>query len=409
LQELVYKNGQAGVNKASVTITFDNADKDQSPQGYEHYDELSITRQVVIGGKNKYLINGSNIQNNRVQDLFRSVQLNVNNPHFLIMQGRITKVLNMKPHEILAMIEEAAGTMMYEAKKQAAQKTIEKKDHKLNEINNVSVLKRHSLNDFAFLHSSLAFGRGGFCVVEEQQDAIASLGLVRVDHARFCSLAQASLIHFPHFPLQILNEEISPTLRKLREERSTYLEFQKVQRELEHLQRLYLAWVFVTAEEASVKTQDELGKVNEEMEAEAEKVEEGEKEIGRIHTRVEELHRLREGELGGKLDELERVLSEREKTAVTLESSIKATRDSAKGEEKKMMQIRKGLDSDHKHFKEKQKVADGLQDTYDRLRQEHEKRNEAVKQAQARYEAISVGKFSNEDGQAETLQGQVSA
>jgi hypothetical protein len=30
----------------------------------------------------------------RVQDLFHSVQLNVNNPHFLIMQGRITKVLN---------------------------------------------------------------------------------------------------------------------------------------------------------------------------------------------------------------------------------------------------------------------------------------------------------------------------
>lgn len=28
----------------------------------------------------------------RVQDLFQSVQLNVNNPTFLIMQGRITKV-----------------------------------------------------------------------------------------------------------------------------------------------------------------------------------------------------------------------------------------------------------------------------------------------------------------------------
>lgn len=100
LQELVYKNGQAGITKATVTITFDNSDKNQSPLGYDHYPEISITRQVVIGGKNKYLINGSNIQNNRVQDFFRSVQLNVNNPHFLIMQGRITKVLNMKPPEV---------------------------------------------------------------------------------------------------------------------------------------------------------------------------------------------------------------------------------------------------------------------------------------------------------------------
>lgn len=28
----------------------------------------------------------------RVADMFQSVQLNVNNPHFLIMQGRVTKV-----------------------------------------------------------------------------------------------------------------------------------------------------------------------------------------------------------------------------------------------------------------------------------------------------------------------------
>ena len=54
----------------------------------------------MIGGRNKYLINGSNATPSRVQDLFRSVQLNVNNPHFLIMQGRVTKVLNMKPPEV---------------------------------------------------------------------------------------------------------------------------------------------------------------------------------------------------------------------------------------------------------------------------------------------------------------------
>ena len=57
---------------------------------------------MVVGGRNKYAINGVNVQNNRVQDLFRSVKLNVNNPHFLIMQGRITKVLNMKPPEVSA-------------------------------------------------------------------------------------------------------------------------------------------------------------------------------------------------------------------------------------------------------------------------------------------------------------------
>lgn len=93
-----------------------------------------LNSQIVVGGRNKYLINGHLAQPNRVQNLFHSVQLNVNNPHFLIMQGRITKVLNMKPPEILSMLEEAAGTRMYETKKEAALKTLEKKQSKVDEI-----------------------------------------------------------------------------------------------------------------------------------------------------------------------------------------------------------------------------------------------------------------------------------
>lgn len=89
----------------------------------------------MVGGRNKYLINGKLSQPSQVQTLFHSVQLNVNNPHFLIMQGRITKVLNMKPPEILSMLEEAAGTRMYETKKEAALKTLEKKQGKVDEIN----------------------------------------------------------------------------------------------------------------------------------------------------------------------------------------------------------------------------------------------------------------------------------
>jgi structural maintenance of chromosome 2 len=137
LSELVYKQGQAGVNKATVTIVFNNDDSANSPVGFEQCSEVTVTRQVLLGGKSKYLINGRNAPANAVQNLFHSVQLNVNNPHFLIMQGRITKVLNMKSHEILSMVEEAAGTRMYETKRVAALKTIEKKQAKLDEINSI--------------------------------------------------------------------------------------------------------------------------------------------------------------------------------------------------------------------------------------------------------------------------------
>ena len=50
------------------------------------------------------------------------------------MQGRITKVLNMKAVEMLAMIEEAAGTRMFEDRRDKAFKTMGKKEMKVQEI-----------------------------------------------------------------------------------------------------------------------------------------------------------------------------------------------------------------------------------------------------------------------------------
>lgn len=101
LQELVYKNGQAGITKASVTIVFDNSDEDCCPMGYQKCKEISVTRQIIVGGKNKYWINGKVVLMKNVSEMFCNVQMNVNNPNFLIMQGRITKVLNMKPMEVI--------------------------------------------------------------------------------------------------------------------------------------------------------------------------------------------------------------------------------------------------------------------------------------------------------------------
>jgi len=341
LQELVYKNGQAGVTKATVSISFDNRNKKQSPQGYEQYDEVVITRQVVIGGKNKYLINGTNIQNNRVQDFFKSVQLNVNNPHFLIMQGRITKVLNMKPPEILSLIEEAAGTMFYENKKQAAQKTIEKKDAKLREIND------------------------------------------------------------------ILNEEITPTLTKLKEERTTYLEYQKIQRELDHLTKLYVAYKFIKAEEMASKADLDLGQIIEKKAKLEEESRAYEQQIREIGEQLAELQRARDQELGGRLKEVEAEAKEKDKETLKIDADIKANNDAKKQEDKKRNQIVKGMNTDKKMLEEKQAIVGKMQEVYDSLKEENRKCTEALKAAQKRYEAISMGKFSDGEGESATLQQQV--
>jgi len=110
LLDLIYKRGQAGVTRASVTIVFDNSDKSTAPVGFENMAEISVTRQVrfvsslvplscmswcsevkceqiSVNGQSKYLVCGHRSTQQQVQSLFQSVQLNINNPNFLIMQG----------------------------------------------------------------------------------------------------------------------------------------------------------------------------------------------------------------------------------------------------------------------------------------------------------------------------------
>ena len=48
MQDLVYKKGQAGINKASVTIIFNNQDKEKSPPRYEDDPQITVTRQVLL-------------------------------------------------------------------------------------------------------------------------------------------------------------------------------------------------------------------------------------------------------------------------------------------------------------------------------------------------------------------------
>lgn len=49
LQELVYKQGSAGITKATVSIVFHNNDPANGPSGYEDKEYITVTRQV--GGR----------------------------------------------------------------------------------------------------------------------------------------------------------------------------------------------------------------------------------------------------------------------------------------------------------------------------------------------------------------------
>ncbi|XP_051153235.1 structural maintenance of chromosomes protein 2 [Leptopilina boulardi] len=341
LQELVYKSGQAGIKKASVTITFDNRNRDVSPLGYEHYEEITITRQVIIGGKNKYMINGSNVPNKRVQDLFCSVQLNVNNPHFLIMQGRITKVLNMKPMEILSMIEEAAGTRMYETKKQIALKTIEKKDSKLSEIEN------------------------------------------------------------------ILKEEIGPKLEKLKQERMQFVEFQRVERELEHCRRIYVAWRYQKALQDSENANENVLKVKKDLENKQKSIKDGEEEVKRIEIEVVVLQKKRDEDKGLHLETLESNLKEVEKKELKLAAEVNGNKENIKTETKALEQLKSNISDDENMLTTKEKQLEKVGGLFQQLKEKDQRDSDAFLAAQETYQKISSGLLENDTGENATLEQQL--
>jgi len=66
MQELVYKGGNAGVTKASVTIKFENLLKEFSPTGFEDSKEITVTR-VIENAKVKCYINGKTETQDRVR------------------------------------------------------------------------------------------------------------------------------------------------------------------------------------------------------------------------------------------------------------------------------------------------------------------------------------------------------
>nr|CAD7575553.1 unnamed protein product [Timema californicum] len=332
-QDLVYKNGQAGVTKASVTIIFDNTDKEHCPIGYEQHKEITITRQVVIGGKNKYMINGTNCLNKRVQDLFCSVQLNVNNPHFLIMQGRITKVLNMKPPEILSMIEEAAGTSMYEVKRMSTRSTIERKDIKMKELSSVEL---EEVNPHL---------RGGRVenhlrkTTPSSPDRDSNLDLpVLGDRAQHDS--------------RVVKEEIAPKLEKMKTERQQVMEYNKIQRELDLLTRLYVAWRYVSAEETAEKAKIQVQQVHDKIAETRQKIVDGATEAEELNKLVQELQSKVDSEKGGILETLEKQLKEKEKLEAKALANQKNIKDTLSSEEKNKKQLAKSLkeDQEYKHW-----------------------------------------------------------
>ena len=334
-QDLIYKRGQAGVTKASVTIVFDNSDREKSPVGLENYKQITVTRQVghlsqgperleanqrgqiALPNISKYLLNGHKAPQQTVQNLFQSVQLNINNPNFLIMQGRITKVgrrhvcivqlckstsqvLNMRPQEILGMVEEAAGTRMFEERKDKAKKTMDKKDKRVQELSSILV------------------------------------------------------------------EEISPKLEKFRVEKRQFLDWQKDRTELERIGRTLRAWEWTDAKRKLETAGEDINAKEAEKDAADRQKKKLFKECKAAERRWEEVNQKREAERkkGGRLKKLEEDVAELDKGLEKFRTQIQLANGNIDEEKKSVASSREELQNLRDSLEDKRGQVNQLESAY---------------------------------------------
>lgn len=127
---------------AYVEIIFDNSD-DRFPTGK---DELILRRTIGLK-KDEYSLDRKNATKADVMNLLESAGFSRSNPYYIVPQGRVTTLTNMKDHERLNLLKEVAGTQVYEARRVESLKIMTDTDNKRAKIDELLDYIRERLGE----------------------------------------------------------------------------------------------------------------------------------------------------------------------------------------------------------------------------------------------------------------------
>ena len=107
------------LGRAEVTLTFDNSDHHLPIE----YTEVAITRRMFRDGASEYEINGSKARLMDIQELLSDSGIG-REMHIIVGQGKLSEILESRPEERRAYIEEAAGVLKHRRRKEKAQRKL---------------------------------------------------------------------------------------------------------------------------------------------------------------------------------------------------------------------------------------------------------------------------------------------
>ena len=143
MQDVIFGGTQTRkpLSYCEVSLTFDNEDGALDSE----YAEVTVTRRVYRNGDSEYFLNRSACRLKDIVDIFRDTGIGKEG-YSIIGQGRIDEILSRKDESRRQVFEEAAGIVKFKARKEDADKKLEKTRENLSRVDDILGELKRQLN-----------------------------------------------------------------------------------------------------------------------------------------------------------------------------------------------------------------------------------------------------------------------
>src|SRR4026209_892300 len=137
MEDVVFNGSDSlpATGMGEVSITFDNEDG-RGPAEYASFSEIMVTRRLFRSGESEYAINKIQCRLKDVIELFLGTGVG-SKAYSIVEQGKVDELVNSKPEDRRALIEEAAGTSKYKSRKIVAEKKLERTQQNLLRVSDI--------------------------------------------------------------------------------------------------------------------------------------------------------------------------------------------------------------------------------------------------------------------------------
>lgn len=131
-QALLHEGSGSAIMSAYVELVFaDCGDRFQTA-----VEELILRRTIGLK-KDEYSVDRKNTTKHEVMQMLETAGFSRSNPYYIVPQGRITRLTNMKDGERLDLLKSVAGTQHFTVKKEESFKIMNDTNNKLSEIDDL--------------------------------------------------------------------------------------------------------------------------------------------------------------------------------------------------------------------------------------------------------------------------------